>query len=338
MPLKVGPESPFAYIPNTADDTVSVIDTVTNTVVSTVVKVGSGLHDAGPELRGVAAFPGGNVYVTNPSDDSVSVIDTATQAVLANVTAGNQPFGVAVTPDGSQVYVGLVGDQAVAVLDTANNYQVGTILELSHPPSGLAAAPDGSQVWVAAGSEISQIWPGTKPVLGPAIQGIGIGQATGLAVSAFSTMLWVADSVNGAVWAIDAATRELSAIYQVGASPWGVAVTPDPDQPTVYVTNSQDATVSVITPGVSPQDTPVPTVRLPGTNPTAVSVTPDGNYVYVTGASADQASTAVWVIATATNEVVRTLEVGGNTGFGTSALGQFIAVPQFEILRDPFRP
>ena len=36
--------------------------------------------------------------------DSVSVIDTATNTVLP-IAVGNGPFGVAVTPDGSRVYV-----------------------------------------------------------------------------------------------------------------------------------------------------------------------------------------------------------------------------------------
>src|SRR5918993_1225982 len=59
-----------AYVTNFSDNTVSVIDTATNTVTTTV-SVG-----AGP--RGVAITPGGAfAYVANLSG-TVSVIDTAT--------------------------------------------------------------------------------------------------------------------------------------------------------------------------------------------------------------------------------------------------------------------
>jgi DNA-binding beta-propeller fold protein YncE len=33
------------------------------------------------------------------------VIDTATNAVVGSITVGRGPYGVAVTPDGSKVYV-----------------------------------------------------------------------------------------------------------------------------------------------------------------------------------------------------------------------------------------
>ena len=38
-------------------------------------------------------------------DNTVSVIDTATNTVTATVPVGSYPIGVAVTPDGTKVYV-----------------------------------------------------------------------------------------------------------------------------------------------------------------------------------------------------------------------------------------
>ena len=61
----------FAYVTNSDDDTVSVIDTATNAVVATV-EVGTG-------PRGVAFTPeGSRAYVTNYYSHTVSVIDTDT--------------------------------------------------------------------------------------------------------------------------------------------------------------------------------------------------------------------------------------------------------------------
>jgi YVTN family beta-propeller protein len=67
-----------AYITNSGDNTVSVIDTGTNTVVGTIA-VGSG-------PCGAAVTPdGGKVYVANSVDNTVSVIDTATNSVARTI-------------------------------------------------------------------------------------------------------------------------------------------------------------------------------------------------------------------------------------------------------------
>jgi YVTN family beta-propeller protein len=46
-----------------------------------------------------------NAYITNSSDNTVSVITTGTNTVTATIPVGGFPFRVAVTPDGSKVYV-----------------------------------------------------------------------------------------------------------------------------------------------------------------------------------------------------------------------------------------
>jgi YVTN family beta-propeller protein len=107
--------APFVYVTNAASNTVSVIDTATNTVVTTV--------GVGNTPEEVAVTPDGkHAYVTNSGSNNVSVIATATNAVGATVTVGNKPFGVAVTPDGKHVYVTLNGASGtVSVIDTASN-------------------------------------------------------------------------------------------------------------------------------------------------------------------------------------------------------------------------
>src|SRR5271168_5377061 len=65
---------PFAYVANEISNTVSVIDTATNTV-SAIVGVGSG-------PLGVAITPDGTkAYVANAGSNTVGVIDTATNTV-----------------------------------------------------------------------------------------------------------------------------------------------------------------------------------------------------------------------------------------------------------------
>src|SRR5262245_7172177 len=57
-------------------------------------------------------------YITNFNSASVSVIDTATNTVTATVAVGSHPRGVAVTPDGSRVYITNRDSNTVSVIDT----------------------------------------------------------------------------------------------------------------------------------------------------------------------------------------------------------------------------
>ena len=64
--------------------------------------------------------------------NNVSVIDTATNTVIASVKVGKSPYGIAVTPDGTKVYVANSGDDddlgnTVSVIDTATNKVIATV-------------------------------------------------------------------------------------------------------------------------------------------------------------------------------------------------------------------
>jgi YVTN family beta-propeller protein len=64
-----------------------------------------------------------NAYITSQSNDTVTVINTATNTVLGSpIPVGSAPTGVAVTSDGSKVYVtNEGGNGTVSVISTANN-------------------------------------------------------------------------------------------------------------------------------------------------------------------------------------------------------------------------
>jgi YVTN family beta-propeller protein len=109
-----------AYISNGASNSVSVIDTETNTVVGSALTVGS-------QPAGVAVTPDGKyAYVTNNGSKTISIINIATNTVIGSITLGSQPAGIAVTPDGKYAYVtntniqGFTGN-TVSVINTATN-------------------------------------------------------------------------------------------------------------------------------------------------------------------------------------------------------------------------
>jgi YVTN family beta-propeller protein len=140
--VAITPDGTHAYVANSFSNTVSVIDTATNTVVATV--------PVGFSPFGVAITPDGtHAYVTNGNSKSVSVIDTATNTVVATVPVGNDPRGVAITPDGTQAYVTNELSDTVSVIDTATNTVVATVPLVGLFPSGVAITPDGAQAYVA---------------------------------------------------------------------------------------------------------------------------------------------------------------------------------------------
>ena len=88
------------------------------------------------------------LYVTNfDTAGTVSVIDTATNTVVATVAVGSLPTGVAVTPDGTHVYVANSNDNTVSVIRTATNTVVKTI-PVGTFPDYVAVTPDGTKVYV----------------------------------------------------------------------------------------------------------------------------------------------------------------------------------------------
>src|SRR5262245_20028993 len=63
-----------------------------------------------------------------PASNIVSVVNVATDTVVATVPIpGQGGRGVAVSPDGSRVYVTIVPANAVAVIDTATNSVIANV-------------------------------------------------------------------------------------------------------------------------------------------------------------------------------------------------------------------
>src|SRR5258706_4375019 len=134
-----------AYITNQRSNTVTVIDTATNTISATI--------PVGVTPFGVAVSPNGSkVYVTNAFSNTVSVIDTATNTVIATVPVGITPgcspspctMSVAVSPNASKVYVTNASPNTVSVIDTARN-TVSATIPVSLTPVGVAGNPDGGE-------------------------------------------------------------------------------------------------------------------------------------------------------------------------------------------------
>jgi YVTN family beta-propeller protein len=86
--VAINPAGSRVYVANRGDNTVSVIDTGTNTVTGAPIPVGG-------QPFGIDVHPKGTyVYVANSFDNTVSVISAATNLVVATVPVGTTPRAI----------------------------------------------------------------------------------------------------------------------------------------------------------------------------------------------------------------------------------------------------
>jgi len=304
--------SVYAYITNMGSNSVSVIDTSTNTVTATI--------NAGHYPLGVVIAPDGTkAYVAN-AEGTVSIIDTSINNVIGTVEVGGYPYGIAISPDGKKVYVACdegSNNGYIYVIDTSTN-TVTAAVPVGDTHLGVAVTPNGTKVYVTNyfSDNISIIDTATNNVIGT----VNIGDfPVAVAVNPDGKNVYVANTnyplegggrFTGTVSVIDTTTNNVTAVVEVGASPSGIAVNPTGTK--VYVANYVSNNISVIN---TATNNVTASVNL-GIRPYGVAVSPDGSKVYVT----NQGSNNVSVIDTATNNVIDTVNVGNSP----VAFGQFI--------------
>lgn len=118
------------------------------------------------------------------------------------------PYGVAVTPDGSKVYVTNLNDNAVSVIDTAMN-KVITTISVGPNPLAVAVTPDGSKVYVTNNNadSVSVIDTATNTVIGSPIP-VGFGPI-GVAAAPDGSKVYVT-SLSGTVSVIDTVSNTVT--------------------------------------------------------------------------------------------------------------------------------
>jgi len=313
----------FAYIANAGDSTVSVINTNTNTVVSTIPAIYSPIC--------VSVSPDGSrAYIANAGlPGNISVINTQTNTVTATIPVGLYPNFVVVSPDGNRVYAS--SQDSVSVINAATNTVIAAIA-LTSTAGGMAVSTDGNSLYVT-GENANMVWVINTTTYN-IITTIPVGaDPVAVAITPDGTKLYVCNYSSNMVSVISTKTNTVIASVDVGSGTFGISISPDGGR--VYVGNAGISTVSVIN---TSTNTLAATISLGSGifwEPYGICVSPDGSQLYVALANSNK----VEVVDTKTYKVVQAIAVGlspnSHGNFITGGSGCSAAPIIFKITVNP---
>ena len=223
-PINETADNGTVYVSNLYDKTVSVIDESTDAVTATVA--------VGNYPRGLVAAAG-DVYVANYNDNTVSVIDESKDVVVATIDVGTKPR--AITAGGRNVYVSNQGDDTVSVIDESTGKVTATYTTTAVNTDSMIASAGYLYI---AGLDTDNV-DVLNESTGADVGSIDIYNPLGLA--AFDGVIYVS-SVNEQLYKVDQATGKVGSSVMVGGTPSAISIA----NGLIYVTNSDDASVSVI--------------------------------------------------------------------------------------------
>lgn len=272
--ITLGITSHKAYVTNSNSTTITIINTMNNTVC--------GIIDGFDGPSGMVITPAGNrAYVNNyggpegvqsGNGRSVRVVDLNSNSIIgAPICVGLAPAALAISPDGAFVYVinyvdGNPGTGTMSVIDTSSNTVIATIPNFSGP-FAIAITPNGRYAYVTNfgsnnfapfGTTVSIVDLNSNMIIDTVAVGI---QPSGIAITPDCRYVYAANyntlyavgapqfedltPGQGTVNIIDTKTHEVVApVIVVGESPANIAIAPNGKH--AYVSNYTSNTVSVI--------------------------------------------------------------------------------------------
>ncbi|MCB1875738.1 MAG: beta-propeller fold lactonase family protein [Chromatiales bacterium] len=229
----VTPDSSRAFVANTADDTLTVIDLDDGDTRTIAV----GDQPAGMDINPAGTF----LYVANAADDTVSVVNLTSETVVATIPVGNNPMDVAAGD--TKVYVANFGDNTVTVINAATNTVTASVLVPGFS-AGIAMNPAQSRVYVSQHMDgfVYVIDTGTDTVADAVTVGAN---PRGVDVSPDGSRVYVSNFGDGTVSVIETAMNGVIATVNVNQfNPIDVQVNAGGTQ--VYVANFAGNSLSVI--------------------------------------------------------------------------------------------
>lgn len=319
------------YVTCQADDYVAAIDLSTERLMR-YVGVGTVNGGAPESPHNIVLSPDGRYFYVNLIVAGfVEKYDAHTFAKLGTVRVGASPAQVAVTHDGSTLYVSnfdlTLNQRYIVRVDAATMAVTDTIFDVGAAPHGVTLSPDETHVYTtnALGDEVAEIDTKTLEVTRriPIVPDAPLGSGAKAKFEPYQSeitpdgrFLWLTCRAGGEVRVVDLTAGRVVDSITVGATPLILKTTPNGKE--LWVPNRSANTVSVID---MTSRAVVATITGIETQPHAVAFTADGRTAFVscentTGnqhhptSGASRVPGKVYVVDVVTRTVRRTIEVG----------------------------
>ena len=247
------------------------------------------------------------------------------------ISVGTAPTDVAMSPNGSYVYVANSGSNSVSVIQTSDNTVATTIAVVG--PEKLVVSPDGAYVyvttWADSQAAVSIIQTSDNTVSGTIpldhrLDGIAVSPDGTSIYTTYDASYTFQDHlyVHGTVSIIGAASRSLTNTISLDDYLQGIATSSDGAYLYLAISDDSDTTQGSVSVIRLSDRTTISTLAV-GSDPEDLAVSPDGAYVYVTNYNSDTVS----VIKTSDNTVAATVTVGDKPyGVAVSPNGAYVYV------------
>ncbi|MDP4218902.1 MAG: YncE family protein [Bacteroidota bacterium] len=154
--VAVSPDGKYAYICGHGSDNVLRIDTKNDSVMGclplgadVIVPVTSKYVRKYLPQKVVVSSDSKTLYVTCNNTHEVVVFDLVKDTIKARIPVNNFPWGEALSPDGSELWVVTWGTNSIHVISTSTNQLITEIDSVSQNPHAVTITPDGAFAYVA---------------------------------------------------------------------------------------------------------------------------------------------------------------------------------------------
>jgi len=178
---------------------------------------------ANPEQLAVSRS--GLIYAGSEDASAVVILDPQERKAVDTIPVGDEPEGVALSPDERFLYVALEGENKVAVVDVTGRRVIARV-PVGGRPRSIAFSPDGARAYVTDELQgaVTEMDGRTHQVLRTFPVS---GKPMGVVVSPDGAKVYVTTGREGTLVAIDARSGAVAPAIAVGKRPWGVAISAD---------------------------------------------------------------------------------------------------------------
>ena len=252
------------------------ITTVSGSGTGTILTQGTALsHNAGePEDVAVA---GSDVYVANYTNSVVDVYSESTGAYVTSVAVGANPDALAVSSDGSEVFVADQGSHDIAIISTSSNTVTSDFSVANESPISIALSPDATTVYVLFNNSlIVRSYDLAGTLLNSSV---GTGAAAGFHVKVSADGSKVFVTYRDPTGSLVILNSDLSAVTSI-AVPSASGLGFSPDGKDLFVGGTTTANVGHVAELDVATDTPTGNSATVGQEPQTLVASPNGAWIY----------------------------------------------------------